>query len=157
MSTNAVLEKSAVDQIAKELMILQADTFLVYAKTQNFHWNVIDPRFFSLHKFFEEQYEELAEAIDIIAERIRALNEKALGSMQQYLEFTRLAESKNDLSAEEMLKALLHDNESIIQWLRMAVDETAKLGDQGSSDLCINRLRAHEKTAWMIRAHLKSF
>lgn len=154
MTSNAVLEKSSIHQIAQALATLQADSYLLYVKTQNFHWNVTDHRFFTLHQFFEGQYEELAENIDVIAERIRALGEKSLGSMREYLEFTRLEESKSTLSANDMLKALLHDHESIIQWLRSAIEQAGKLGDEGTADLFINRLRAHEKTAWMIRAHL---
>ena len=154
MTSNAVLEKSSIRQIAQELATLQADTYLLYIKTQNFHWNVTDPRFASLHLFFEGQYGELAESVDVIAERIRALGEKALGSMQEFLEFTRLEESKSTLSADEMLKALLHDHESIIQWLRSSIEQVQKLGDEGTADLFINRLRAHEKMAWMIRSHL---
>lgn len=150
------LEKSSIKQICHELATLQADTFLLYVKTQNFHWNVVDPRFYALHKFFEEQYEELAEAIDLIAERIRGVGEKALGSMHEYLEFTRLEESKNNLSADEMLKILLQDHESIIHWLRKAIVQTSEWGDEGSSDLCINRLRVHEKTAWMLKSHLRT-
>lgn len=154
MSSNAVLEKSSLRRIAQDLATLQADTYLLYVKTQNFHWNVTDPRFFSLHKFLEGQYEELAENIDVIAERIRALGEKALGSMREFLEFTRLEESKSTLTANDMLKALLHDHESIIQWLRSTIEQVQKLGDEGTADLFINRLRAHEKMAWMIRSHL---
>lgn len=154
MTSNNVLEKSSIRQIAQELATLQADTYLLYVKTQNFHWNVTDPRFFSLHKFLEGQYEELAENIDVIAERIRVLGEKALGSMREFLEFTRLEESKSTLTANDMLKALLHDHESIIQWLRSSVEPIQKMGDEGTADLFINRLRAHEKMAWMIRSHL---
>lgn len=153
---SATLEKISVQKICQELARLQADTFLLYVKTQNFHWNLVDPRFSALHKFFEEQYEELADAIDMIAERIRAVGGKSLGSMQEYLEFTGLEESKDTLSGDEMLKALLKDHEAIVQWLRRAIDQTAEWGDQGSSDLCINRLRAHEKMAWMIKSHLRS-
>lgn len=154
MTSNTVLEKSSIRQIAQELATLQADTFLLYVKTQNFHWNVTDPRFMSLHLFFEGQYEELGDTIDVIAERIRSLGEKALGSMREYLEFTRLEESKSTLTANDMLKALLHDHESIIQWLRSSIEQVQKLGDEGTADLFINRLRAHEKMAWMIRSHL---
>ena len=154
MSSNTILEKSAIRQIAQELATLQADTYILLVKTQNFHWNIIDPRFMSLHLFFEGQYDELAENIDVIAERIRSLGERALGSMREYLEFTRLEESKSTLTGDEMLKALLHDHESIIQWLRSSIEQVQKLGDEGTADLFINRLRAHEKMAWMIRSHL---
>lgn len=153
---STTLEQSSIKQICHELSTLQADTFLLYVKTQNFHWNVVDPRFSALHKFFEKQYEELADAIDVIAERIRALGEKSLGSMHAYLEYTRLEESNSNLTADEMLKTLLQDHESLIQSLRAAIEKIAAWGDQGSSDLCINRLRVHEKIAWMIKSHLRN-
>lgn len=149
----ATLEKAS-KQVARELATLLADSYLLFVKTQNFHWNVEDPRFHSLHEFFEEQYKELFEAIDVIAERIRALGEKSPGSLKEFLELSRLEESPTNLSANEMIKTLLRDHESIIQWLKKEIDETAQLGDAGSSDLCINRIRAHEKTAWMLRSHL---
>ena len=155
MSTTVTLDRAASKQIAHELSIFLADSYLLYVKSQNFHWNVTDARFFSLHKFLEEQYEELAEAIDVIAERVRALGEKAPGSMQQFLNLTRLEESPPTLSADEMLKTLLNNHESIIEWLRTHIEETANRGDQGTADLYINRLRTHEKTAWMLRSHLK--
>lgn len=153
MSATAALEKNAKSHIAQELSVLLADTYLLYVKSQNFHWNVSDPRFHSLHEFFEEQYELLADAVDLIAERIRALGSKSPASMQEFLNLTRLEEAPTTLSADEMLKSLLHDHESIIQWLRAAIDSTAQRGDQGTSDLCIERLREHEKTAWMIKSH----
>ena len=153
MAMATTLDRPTCSQISQELSILLADTYLLYVKSQNFHWNVIDPRFHSLHEFFEEQYKELAEAVDLIAERIRALGEKAPGSMREYLELSRLEESLTTLHADEMLKGLFHDHESIIQWLRSEIDHTAKIGDQGTSDLCIERLRVHEKTAWMIKSH----
>lgn len=153
MSTSATLERNASKQIAAEISVLLADTYLLYVKSQNFHWNVTDPRFHSLHEFFEQQYQELADATDLIAERIRALGSKSPGSMREFLELTRLNEASNTLTADEMLKNLLHDHEKIIQWLRPEIESTAKLGDQGTSDLCIERLRAHEKSAWMIRSN----
>lgn len=156
MSTSALLDKPEVKQLASELAVLLSDTYLLYIKSQNFHWNVCDPRFHSLHEFFEQQYEELADAVDLIAERIRALGARSPGSMQEFLAQTRLEESVGTaLKADAMLKALLNDHESIISWLRKAIDFTAELGDQGSSDLCVQRLRAHEKSAWMIRSHLR--
>lgn len=154
MSTTATLEKKENKLIVDHLCILLADTYLLYVKTQNFHWNVCDPRFHSLHEFFEEQYEKLAEAVDLIAERIRAIGAKAPGTMQQFLSLSRLDEAKGCPKGEEMLKELLHDNENLAQWLRSEVDFTAQNGDQGTSDLCIGRLREHEKTAWMLRSHL---
>lgn len=155
MNTSTTLELPASKQIASELSTFLADTYLVYVKSQNFHWNVTDPRFHSLHEFFEDQYKDLADAADLIAERIRAVGEKSPGSMREFLELSRLSESDNKLSADEMLKTLLNDHNSIIGWLRNAIEQTTAWGDQGTADLYIERLRVHEKTAWMIKAHHK--
>lgn len=140
--------------VALQLSKLLSDTYLLYVKTQNFHWNVTDPRFYSLHKFFEEQYEELAEACDLIAERIRAIGAKSPGSMKKFLSLTRLAESEGDRTGTEMLQELLKDHETIITELKKEAEVADKLEDLGSSDLCIQRLRSHEKAAWMIRSHI---
>lgn len=155
MHSTTTQELPTSKQLSEELSTFLADTYLVYVKSQNFHWNVTDPKFHSLHEFFEEQYEELAEAADLIAERIRAVGEKSPGSMREFLGLTRLSESENHLSADEMLKALLNDHSSIIVWLRNAIEQAIKWGDQGTADLYIERLRVHEKTAWMIRSHQK--
>lgn len=153
MNSATILEPRASRHSAEELGILLADTYLLYVKTQNFHWNVTDPRFHSLHEFFEEQYKALAEAVDEIAERIRALDQKAPATMREFLDLTRLAESPTTLSADDMLRALIKDHEALAQWLRPTIEQTAKSGDQGTSDLCIDRLRFHEKSLWMIKSH----
>lgn len=155
MSTSIVLEDQAAKQIVSELAVFLADTYLVYVKTQNFHWNVHDPRFFSLHEFFEDQYKSLANAIDEIAERIRMLDAKAPGSLSAFLELTRLQDARGNLSADEMLKQLLLDHQSIIQWIRPQIEQISSLGDEGTADLLIQRLRGHEKAAWMLRSQLK--
>ncbi|MGK5593982.1 MAG: Dps family protein [Parachlamydiaceae bacterium] len=156
MSSSLFLEEEASKQIASQLAIFLSDTYLVYVKTQNFHWNVRDPRFFSLHEFFEEQYQSLASAIDEIAERIRMLDAKTPGSLNSFLELTRLDDAKDDLTADMMLKMLLQDHQSIIQWIRPEIEQTSKLGDQGTADLLVQRLRAHEKAAWMLKSHFKN-
>jgi starvation-inducible DNA-binding protein len=153
MSSTAVMERKASKHNAEELSVLLADTYLLYVKSQNFHWNVVDPRFHSLHEFFEEQYKALADGVDVIAEQIRSLGQKTPASMREFLDLTRLEESPTTLPADEMLRILLKDHEAIIQWLRPVIDQTAKT-DQGSSDMCIDRLRFHEKSAWMIKSHL---
>jgi starvation-inducible DNA-binding protein len=155
MNTSATLELPASQQIGRELSTFLADTYLVYVKSQNFHWNVTDPRFHSLHEFFEDQYKDLAKAADLIAERIRAVGDKSPGSMREFLELSRLLESDNKLSGDEMLKTLLSDHSSITLWLRNAIEQAVKWGDQGTADLYIERLRVHEKSAWMLKAHLK--
>lgn len=154
--SSTTIEEESTQKISTELSIFLADTYLVYLKTQNFHWNVRDPRFHSLHEFFEEQYKSLAEATDEIAERIRALNGKAPGSFREFLDLTRLEEAKGSLSADEMLKQLMHDHQSIVDWLKPLIEQAAKLGDQGTSDLFIQRTRAHQKTIWMLKSHFKN-
>jgi starvation-inducible DNA-binding protein len=152
MST-AMMERKTPQSKTQDLETLMADTYLLYTKTQNFHWNVVDPRFHSLHTFFEEQYKELAEAIDVIAEQIRSQGHKAPGSMREFLQLSNLQEASGNLPANTMLQTLLKDHEAIIQWLRPAIDHFAKIGDQAASDLCIDRLRVHEKALWMIKSH----
>lgn len=153
--SSIVIEDDDAKQIVSELSIFLADTYLLYVKTQNFHWNVKDPRFFSLHNFFEEQYRSLAEAIDEIAERIRMLDAKTPGSLSEFLDLTRLEDARGNLSADEMLKQLLKDHQSIIQWIRPQIELISSLGDEGSADLLIQRLRAHEKAVWMLKSQLK--
>ena len=154
MAVKLDLEPSVLQQIAQQLGMILADMYVLYVKTQNFHWNIVDPRFYSLHKFLEEQYEALAEAIDEVAERIRILGQRSPGSLQQFLDMTSLHESDGDLSGDEMLHALLKDHQSLAQQLRDRIEYVSNLRDEGTADLLINRLRFHEKTAWMIRSHL---
>lgn len=146
------IEKNDRQKIADNLAHLQADTYVLYVKTQNFHWNVVDPRFYSLHKFLETQYQELAEAVDDLAERIRALQFKAPGSMNQFLELTCLEEAGNQLTADRMLHQLVQDHETISNDIRPLIKEFQDMKDEGSADLLIERLRFHEKSAWMIRS-----
>jgi len=156
MSTSSVtLGEATRQKIAQYLAHLLADTYVLYVKTQNFHWNVTDPRFFSLHKLFEEQYEALAEAIDVIAERIRALQHKTPASLKQFLELSCLDEAGPDLTANAMLEQLIQDHESIANHLRPWIPESQHLKDEGTGDLLIERLRFHEKTAWMLRSHFQ--
>lgn len=155
MKKNSTLQVDACQKTAQLLAQLLSDTYLLYVKTQNFHWNIVDPRFYALHKMLEEQYEELAEAVDMIAERIRALGLKAPGSMRQFLEMTMLEEAGNNLSGNAMLEQLFSDHQAIARSLYTHIEESSKLGDEGTADLFIQRLRAHEKTAWMLRSLLK--
>lgn len=154
MGIHLGLESSVWQQIAHHTSLILADMYVLYVKTQNFHWNVIDSRFYSLHQFFEEQYKDLAEAIDEVAERIRMLGERTPASLKQFLDTTSLKESNGDLSGDEMIQDLLTDHETLIRNLREGIAYTSKLGDEGTADLFIQRLRAHEKTAWMLRSHL---
>lgn len=154
MKINTNLDEKVRQQLSQNLGLVLADTYLLYTKTQNFHWNLKDPRFYSLHLFFEKQYEELAEALDEIAERIRMLGEQSPGSMKQFLEMSNLKESDGNLKGDEMIQELLKDHESLIRFVRERIDLSQDLGDEGTADLLIKRVREHEKHAWMLRSHL---
>ncbi len=148
------LEETVKQQMANHLSLILADTYVLYIKTQNFHWNVTDSRFYFLHLFFEKQYKELAEAIDELAERIRALGFRTPGGLKQFIEMSSLKDSEADLSADEMLQILLDDHQSLCCCIREHIELASKLRDEGTADLLIQRLRAHEKTAWMLTSHL---
>lgn len=148
------LDPKSKKEVVELLSQLLGSTYVLYTKTQNFHWNLIDPRFSQLHKFFEEQYDELAEAVDEIAERIRMLGEKSPGSMLQFLKLSILKESTEELSADQMLEQLADNHTLIADTLRFWIDESSKRGDEGTTDMMIARLRAHEKQAWMLSSHL---
>lgn len=150
----APLDQETRQDVIMILSQLLADTYILYTKTQNYHWNVVDPRFFQLHKFFESQYEELAEALDVIAERIRMLGGRTPASMHQFLELSTLEESVDELSGDQMIQQLVEDHSFMADSLRFSIDETSKLGDEGTADMMINRLRSHEKNRWMLKSHL---
>ena len=152
MTQSATRSANRLQETSQDLAKLLSDTYVLYVKTQNFHWNLVDPRFSSLHKFFEAQYEELSEATDEIAERMRMIGQKAPGSMRAFLSFTRLEESDEITEAPEMIEELLSDHETIIGELRQAIARASSCGDEGTADLMIQRLRAHEKQAWMLRS-----
>lgn len=144
---------SDVGSITEVLSHLLADTYILYLKTQNCHWNVAGIQFFSLHKMFEEQYNSLANAVDQIAERLRALNITAPGSLSQFLKLTSLKEITKPLDTTKMLKELLHDHESLSEAISNALRLT-KEEDEVTMDLLIQRKAEHEKTAWMLRSSL---
>lgn len=150
MSTNLILDQSVCKKISSHLEKWLADNYLLLIKTQNFHWNLRDSRFYSLHQMFEEQYKNLFEGIDEIAERIRMLKIKSPGSMKEFLELSTLDESNGDLTGNQMIQELLKDHISIANYLRAEIEEVTTFGDQGTADLMIRRLQFHEKTAWML-------
>jgi starvation-inducible DNA-binding protein len=140
--------------ICQGLSRLLADTYSLYLMSHNFHWNVTGPMFQTLHLMFEEHYNELWLATDLIAERIRALGEFAPGS---YGKFSELATVKipNDVpKAEEMIKQLLHGHEAVAKTARGAFPAAEKASDEATCDLLTQRLQIHEKTAWMLRSLL---
>lgn len=139
-------------EVAKTLSNLLANTYVLYLKTQNFHWNVTGPMFQPLHALFESQYTALAEAVDQIAERIRALGEFAPASLSQYLAMSLIQEEDDIPSAEGMVAQLLEDHETIVRAMRDTFDVIDDANDEVTADLFVQRMTYHEKTAWMLRA-----
>lgn len=147
--------KKSTQDVVDGLSHLLADTYLLYLKTQNFHWNVTGPHFHTLHKMFEEQYEQLSSANDLIAERIRALHAKAPGSFGEFLKMASLQEAEGDVSAELMIKELLIDHESMSSSLQKLFALAQEDGDEVTLDMLIERKTEHDKTAWMLRSTLE--
>ncbi len=140
--------------IAGGLSILLADTYTLYLKTHNFHWNVTGPQFNSLHLMFEGQYTELALAVDVIAERIRALAEPAPGSYSAFARLSSIKEADGLPLAEDMVRILAADQLAIVRSARKVFPLAEAGGDEPTADLLTQRMQVHEKTAWMLRATL---
>ena len=138
--------------IAAGLSRLLADTYTLYLKTHNFHWNVTGPMFNSLHAMFELQYTELATAVDEIAERIRALGETAPGSYKQFAALTSIQEETDVPAAEEMVAQLMKDHETVARTARGVFPAADAANDEPTADILTQRMQVHEKTAWMLRA-----
>ncbi len=139
-------------EIAGGLSRLLADTYTLYLKTHNFHWNVTGPMFNTLHLMFEQQYTELATAVDEIAERIRALGEAAPGSYSQYAELSSIGEETGVPSAEDMIRQLVADQEAVVRTARSVFPAAEAASDEPTADLLTQRMQVHEKTAWMLRS-----
>ncbi len=154
MKVNYSLPEKSIKKIAELLSIALANLNVLYIKTRNFHWNMEDPRFYFLHKMLEEQYNQLEEAADLVAEKIRQLGVKSPASMNEFLKLATIKEAGIDLSGNEMLKNLADSHEMIIKELRDNTEQVEKLGDYGTVDLLTELLRGHEKTAWILRSHL---
>ena len=142
------------ERVAEGLSRLLADTYTLYLKTHNFHWNVTGPMFHTLHLMFEEQYTELAIAVDRLAERIRALGFAAPGSYSAYDRLSLIEIAENVLPAEAMIAQLVSDQETIVRTAREILPDVERAGDEASADLLAGRMQAHEKTAWMLRSML---
>lgn len=140
--------------VAEGLSRLLADTYTLYLKTHNFHWNVTGPMFNTLHLMFETQYNELALAVDLIAERIRALGVAAPGSYSQYAALSSIKEETGVPRAEAMIGQLVKDQEAVVRTARAVFPVAEKAGDQPTADLLTQRMQTHEKTAWMLRSLL---
>jgi starvation-inducible DNA-binding protein len=156
MQVNIGIEADARQEIADGLSRLLADTYTLYLKTHYFHWNVTGPMFQTLHLMFETQYTELALAVDLIAERIRALGFPAPGSYTQYAKLSSIPETTTVPKAEEMIKLLVEGQEAVCRTARSIFPIIEKVSDEPTADLLTQRLQLHEKTAWMLRSLLDS-
>lgn len=154
MTINTGLKAENRSEIVDGLSKLLADSYTLYLKTHNYHWNVTGPMFTTLHDMFEEHYRELAEAVDVIAERIRALGEFAPGSYQAFSKLTDIIEETEVPDAQVMIKNLLDSHETIIRHARKVITSGAIEGDEVSADILTQRMDFHEKTAWMLRSLL---
>ena len=141
-------------KIAQGLSKLLADSYSVYLKTHNFHWNVTGPMFQTLHLMFETQYTELALAVDVIAERIRSLGSFAPGSYSDFAKLTSIKEAVGQPHAKEMIAQLVQDHETVVRTARSLFPLAETNSDQVSLDLLTQRMQVHEKTCWMLRSLL---
>ncbi len=151
---NIGIDEKDRQEIAQGLSRLLADTYTLYLKTHNFHWNVTGPMFNTLHLMFEEEYTELATAVDSIAERIRTLGYPAPGSYSEYAELSSIKETAGVPKAEEMIKLLVEGNEAVVRTARSIFPFAEKANDESTADLLTQRMSLHEKNAWMLRSLL---
>jgi starvation-inducible DNA-binding protein len=156
MKVNIGLSDNARKTVVDALSGVLADTYTLYLKTHNFHWNVTGPSFPFLHTMFEAQYTELAAAVDELAERIRALGHPAPGSYAAFSKLTSLKEAPaSPPPAKEMIRQLLADNETIARKAREVQETVESAGDTESGDMMVGRMQVHGKAAWMLRAQLE--
>ena len=134
---------------------LLADSYTLYLKTHNYHWNVTGPMFNTLHTLFETEYTELAMAVDEIAERIRTIGARAPGSYREFSELSSIKEDTKTPEARKMIENLVADQGAVVKAARRVFEAAEASGDQASADLGVRRIDVHEKNAWMLRSHLE--
>jgi len=156
MQINIGLKEEDRKKLAEGLSKVLAESYTLYIKTHAFHWNVEGPMFNTLHLMFEEQYNELFQAVDEIAERIRALGYPAPGSYKSFSKLSSIKESEDKLPAEQMIQELLEGQETLIRTLRSLIDTADNTGDESTADLATTRMKQHEKVAWMLRSLLQN-
>ena len=152
---NLGIDEKDRKEIAEGLSRVLADTYTLYLKTHNFHWNVTGPMFQTLHLMFEQQYNELALAVDGIAERIRALGFPAPGTYSEFSKLSSISETEGVPSATEMIKLLVEGQETVVRTARSVFPIADKVSDEPTADLLTQRMQVHEKTAWMLRSLLE--
>ena len=152
MNIDIGIDEKDRQAIARGLAKLLADSYTLYLKTHNYHWNVEGPLFNTLHQMFEDQYTELAAAVDEIAERIRALGEPAPGSYTAYAKLTSIEEEDGVPEAEEMIRRLVRGQEAVVRTAREVFRSAGAANDEPTADLLTQRMQVHEKNAWMLRS-----
>ncbi len=155
MKIDIGIDANERQKIADGLSRVLADSYTLYLKTHNFHWNVTGPMFQTLHLMFETQYNELALAVDLIAERIRSLGVAAPGTYKQFLELSAIKEADGVPKAEDMIRLLVKGHETVARTSREVFEVAEAANDQSTCDLLTQRLQVHEKTAWMLRSLLE--
>lgn len=155
MNINIGIDDSDRHEITEGLSRLLADTYTLYLKTHNYHWNVTGPMFQTLHLMFETQYTELALAVDLIAERIRALGAPAPGTYREFTAMSSIGEDSDSPAAMEMIRRLVDGQHAVARTARTVFPVADRAGDQPTADLLTQRLQVHEKTAWMLRSLLE--
>lgn len=155
MNIDIGIESSVREEIAAGLSRVLADTYTLYLKTHNFHWNVTGPMFQTLHLMFETQYNELALAVDLVAERIRALGVAAPGTYKKFHELSAITEEEGVPKAQDMIRSLVAGHETVARTAREVFRAAEKANDQPTCDLLTQRMQIHEKTAWMLRSLLE--
>jgi starvation-inducible DNA-binding protein len=155
MNIDIGISQSQREEIAHGLSRLLADTYTLYLKTHNFHWNVTGPMFQTLHLMFETQYTELALAVDLVAERIRSLGFPAPGTYKQYAALSSIKEEEGIPKAQEMIKLLVEGQEAVVRTARSLFPIVEAAHDEATADLLTQRIQLHEKTAWMLRSLLE--
>ncbi len=156
MSINIGMTDQQRQTIAQGLAKVLADTYTLYLKTHNYHWNVRGPMFHSLHTMFETQYNELALAVDEVAERIRALGELAPGSYSEFAKLASIAEGDNRKDAQAMVRDLVEGQEAVVRTCRVLFPAVDEANDEPTADLLTTRMQTHEKNAWMLRSLLEN-
>lgn len=155
MKINVGIQEEQRLAIVEGLSRLLADTYTLYLKTHNFHWNVTGPMFTTLHLMFEEEYTELAQAVDLIAERIRALGAPAPGSYREFGRLASISEAEGLSNAMDMVRVLVADHETVARTARSVFPKADEANDEATADVLTQRLQVHEKTAWMLRSLLE--
>jgi starvation-inducible DNA-binding protein len=147
-------KSKSVNNVSGELSILLADTYALALKTQNYHWNVTGPEFYSLHKLFEEQYESLHDAADELAERIRALGVYAPGGFAEFAQLTNISDAKKGSTAKTMLQDLAKSHAAVVKQANKVIKAAESVGDSSTIDMVVGRIEDHDKQAWMLNSSL---